>query len=194
MRVFISVLVIIFLCNSAQACDETDLYPDKLFPEVVISTNMGDILVELDRHRAPITVNNFLKYIKAGHYKNTVFHRVEKNYVIQGGGYNEDFEDIVGCGKIFNESGNGLRNKLGTIAMARYDDPHSATSQFFFNLTDSPSLDPNSKNWGYTVFGEIIEGMDVLKSMSNVNTGFSDKLQSDNVPLEAIKIKTIHVK
>ena len=194
MRAFISVLVIIFLCNSAQACDETDLYPDKLFPEVVISTNMGDILVELDRHRAPITVNNFLKYIKAGHYKNTVFHRVEKNYVIQGGGYNENFEDIVDCGKIFNESGNGLRNKLGTIAMARYDDPHSATSQFFFNLTDSPSLDPNSKNWGYTVFGEIIEGMDVLKSMSNVNTGFSDKLQSDNVPLEAIKIKTIHVK
>lgn len=176
------------------ACEKGEIYPDNTFPEILIATTMGDILIELDRNRAPITVNNFLKYIKSGAYNGTIFHRVEKNFVIQGGGYNKKFESIPECEKIFNESGNGLKNTKGTIAMARYDDPHSATSQFYFNMTDSPSLDPNAKNWGYTVFGEVVEGMDVLEKISDVSIGYSSKLDSDTVPLEPVYINNIVIK
>lgn len=176
-----------------QACEKGEVYSDKTFPEVLITTNMGNILVELDRNRAPITVNNFLKYIKSGAYKDTIFHRVEKNFVIQGGGYNKKFESIEECEKIFNESGNGLKNTKGTIAMARYENPHSATSQFYFNLTDTPSLDPNAQNWGYTVFGDVIEGMDVLDKISNVAIGYSNKIASDTVPIDLIYIKKIEI-
>jgi peptidyl-prolyl cis-trans isomerase A (cyclophilin A) len=178
---------------NAKDCDGSKLYPDNTFPEVLIETTMGNIVVELDRNRAPITVNNFLFYVHSGRYNNTLIHRVEKDFVIQGGGYNGKFESIAECDKIFNESGNGLKNTTGTIAMARYDDPHSATSQFYFNLTDSPSLDPNSKNWGYAVFGEVIEGMDVLEALAKVRTGFSNKLGADNVPIEPLFIKRISV-
>lgn len=176
-----------------QACEKGEVYPDKTFPEILITTNMGDILVELDRNRAPITVNNFLKYIKSGVYKDTIFHRVVKDFVIQGGGYTKKFESIEECGKIFNESGNGLKNTQGTIAMARYEDPHSATSQFYFNLTDTPSLDPNAKNWGYAVFGEVIEGMDVLEKISHVAIGYSNKINAETVPRESVIITNIEV-
>jgi peptidyl-prolyl cis-trans isomerase A (cyclophilin A) len=186
-------LSLLLLFNLAFACDKKNLYPDNSYPEVLITTSMGDILVELDRIRSPITVNNFLQYIDSGSYIGTIFHRVDKNFVVQGGGYNKKLEDIKECDKIYNESGNGLKNTLGTIAMARYDNPHSATSQFYFNLTDTPSLDPNSKNWGYTVFGEVIEGMDVLKAISHVKTGYSKILDSDTVPIEPILIKEISV-
>lgn len=182
-----------FLVSQAMACNKKNLYPDNTFPEVLISTSMGEILVELDRNRAPITVNNFLQYIASGAYVNTIFHRVEKDFVIQGGGYYKKLKDIVECEKIYNESGNGLKNTTGTIAMARYDDPHSATSQFYFNLTDTPSLDPNRKNWGYTVFGEVVEGMDVLKAISAVKLGYSKALDSDTVPIEPVLIKSITV-
>jgi len=185
--------LLLMMLNAANACDDSDLFPDKLFPEVVISTNIGDIVVELDRNRAPITVNNFLKYVKARLYVNTIIHRVEENFVIQGGGYDVDFKEINECGKIFNESGNGLKNKKGSIAMARHDDPHSATSQFYFNLVDSESLNPNPKRWGYAVFGEVVDGMEVLHAMAKVKTGYSDHLQSENVPLEFITIKNITV-
>lgn len=181
------------LFNQAFACDNKNLYPDNSYPEVLISTSMGDILVELDRIRAPITVNNFLQYIDSGTYIGTIFHRVEKDFVIQGGGYDAKFKDIKECEKIYNESGNGLKNSKGTIAMARYDDPHSATSQFYFNLTDTPSLDPNSKNWGYAVFGEVIEGMDVLTTISQVKIGFSNVLDADTVPIEPVLINKITV-
>jgi len=188
-------LILILLCaiTSVNSCEDKEVYPDKMYPKVLMTTTMGDILIELDRNRAPITVNNFLKYVKAGLYINTIFHRVEENFVIQGGGYDASLNEINGCGHIFNESGNGLKNRMGSIAMARYDDPHSATSQFFFNLTDSQSLDPNPKNWGYTVFGEVVEGMDVLNAIAKVNVGYSDKMQSANVPTESIIIKSIIV-
>ncbi len=175
------------------ACEKGQVYPDKTFPEVQIKTSMGVIVVELDRDRAPITVNNFLKYVKSGAFKNTIFHRVEKDFVIQGGGYLKDFKEVVSCGKIFNESGNGLKNTRGTIAMARYDNPHSATSQFYFNLTDTPSLDPNAKNWGYTVFGEVVEGMDILDAISQVRVGYSKKIDSVNVPMEPVIILDVSV-
>ncbi len=170
------------------ACDDKTVYADKTYPEVLIKTSMGDILVELDRNRAPITVNNFLQYVKSGAFKKTIFHRVEKGFVVQGGGYDGHYKNVKECNKIYNESGNGLRNTVGTIAMARFDDPHSATSQFYFNLKDSPSLDPNPKNWGYAVFGEVTEGMDVLEQIGNVRVGFSKTLNAENVPNEPITI------
>jgi len=188
------VLLLFFLISCAtHACEKGQVYPDKTFPEVVIKTSMGDIVIELDRDKAPITVNNFLKYVKSGAFKDTIFHRVEKDFVIQGGGYLKDYKEVVSCGKIFNESGNGLKNTRGTIAMARYDDPHSATSQFYFNLTDTPSLDPNAKNWGYTVFGEVVEGMNILNTISQVKVGYSKKIDSVNVPIEPIIIIDIIV-
>lgn len=188
--------MLLALCTAphlVSACKTTEVFPDNTFPEVLIKTNRGDIVVELDRNRAPITVNNFLWYVKSGRYTKTIFHRVEKDFVIQGGGYDQAFEAIEDCQKIFNESGNGLKNTKGTIAMARYDDPHSATSQFYFNMTDTPSLDPNAKNWGYTVFGEVVEGMEVLQQISAVETGYSEALSSANVPIEPIIISEISV-
>lgn len=186
-------ILLVFMSSGLLACDGSKIFAGKMFPEILIETSMGNILIELDRNRAPITVNNFLYYISSGRYLKTVFHRVEKNFVIQGGGYNEKLEPIVECDKIFNESGNGLRNTAGTIAMARYEDPHSATSQFYFNLKDTPSLDPNAKNWGYTVFGEVIEGMDVLEIISQTTVGYSNKLEAKNVPIEPVLIKKISI-
>lgn len=185
--------VLLVSISNVFSCDTSTIYPDNLFPEVLIKTSMGEILVELDRNRAPITVNNFLHYVKSGSYKKTIFHRVEKEFVIQGGGYDAKFKAIKECEKIYNESGNGLRNTTGTIAMARYDDPHSATSQFYFNLSDTPSLDPNAKNWGYTVFGEVIEGVDVLKKISQVKVGYSKHTDSENVPIEPVLILNVSI-
>jgi len=183
-----SILLFLLFTSIGLTCDEKNIYPDLTFPEILIKTSMGEIIVELDRNRAPITVNNFLQYVKSGAFKQTIFHRVEKDFVVQGGGYDKSYKNVKECGKIYNESGNGLRNTVGTIAMARYDDPHSASSQFFFNLKDSPSLDPNPKNWGYTVFGEVIEGLEILRKIANVRVGFSSKLNAENVPQEPITI------
>lgn len=183
----------ILLVSESWACDAKTHYPNNSFPEVHIKTSLGEIVVELDRNRAPITVNNFLQYLVEGAYKKTLFHRVEKNFVVQGGGYDAKSNAIKTCDKIFNESGNGLKNSKGTIAMARYDDPHSATSQFYFNLTDSPSLDPNAKNWGYTVFGYVIEGMDVLEKISQAKVGYSQKLGVENIPVEPILIEKMYI-
>ncbi|HFC30021.1 MAG TPA: peptidyl-prolyl cis-trans isomerase [Oceanospirillales bacterium] len=192
------IIILLVLLNSIGfACEKKGsqkiFYPDKTFPEVLIKTSMGDIVIELDRNRAPITVNNFLQYVESGAYKKTIFHRVEKGFVIQGGGYDEKYNDVVECDKIYNESGNGLRNTKGTIAMARFDDPHSATTQFFINLKDSPSLDPNPKNWGYAVFGEVVEGMDVVEKIGNVRVGFSSGLNAENVPNEPVTIHDVIV-
>lgn len=187
-------LIVVFTASISYACDKSEIFQDNIFPEVLIITSIGEITLELDRNRAPITVNNFLQYIQSGAYKNTIFHRVEEKFVIQGGGYDAKFNDITQCGKIFNESGNGLKNTEGTIAMARYDNPHSATSQFYFNLSDSPSLDPNAENWGYTVFGEVIDGMETLQAISKVNVGYSSQLDSSSVPIEPILIKSISIK
>ena len=186
-----SVLLLSGFC--IQACEDGELYPDKMFLEVKISTNLGDVIVELNRNRAPITVNNFLKYVKNKAYNNTIIHRVESDFVIQGGGYDKEHKDIESCGKIFNESGNGLKNTKGTIAMARYDNPHSATSQFYFNLNQNESLDPGAKNWGYTVFGEVIEGMDVLEKISKMRTGYHEDFDSTSFPMESIIIKSVEL-
>ena len=169
-------------------CFPEKVVPDNTFPTVSLETSMGTVVVELDRRRAPVTANNFLRYVLAGAYDNTIFHRVMPGFVVQGGGYNEQLEEPDLFAPIINESGNGLKNQMMTVAMARFDDPHSATNQFYFNLADNESLDPNSRNWGYAVFGQVIEGWDVVMSIAGVETGYDQALDAENVPLVPVKL------
>ena len=149
---------------------------------------MGDIVVELNRMRAPVTANNFLRYVLAKKYDNTIFHRVMPGFVVQGGGYTEALEEAELFAPIINESGNGLKNMPMTIAMARFDDPHSATNQFYFNLAANSSLDPNPKSWGYAVFGQVIAGQEVVEAISAVETGYSENLDAPDVPLVPVRL------
>lgn len=167
-------------------CFPPEMIPDNLFPIIKLETSMGDIEVELNRTRAPITSNNFLRYVIEGEYDGTIFHRVMPGFVVQGGGYTKDIEEKTLHENIFNESGNGLENIPGSIAMARYDDPHSATRQFYFNMANNTSLNPNSRNWGYTVFGEVVSGIKVLEAISDVETGYSEALDAEDVPVEPV--------
>ena len=167
-------------------CFPPEMIPDNLFPIIKLETSKGDIEVELNRMRAPISANNFLRYVLEGEYDGTIFHRVMPGFVVQGGGYTKDIEEKTLHANILNESGNGLKNVTGTIAMARYDDPHSATRQFYFNMNDNASLDPGSRNWGYTVFGEVISGMEVLEAIADTETGYSEALDAEDVPVEPI--------
>ena len=164
-------------------CFPPEMIPDNLFPIVKIETSMGDIEVELNRMRAPISSNNFLRYVLEGEYDGTIFHRVMPGFVVQGGGYTKEIEEKTLHDNILNESGNGLQNIPGSIAMARYDDPHSATRQFFFNMSNNTSLNPGSRNWGYTVFGSVVSGMEVLEAIAGVETGYSEALDAEDVPL-----------
>src|SRR5262245_16409528 len=131
------------------------------YPKVRVQTSQGVFVLQLDAQRAPITVANFLEYVGAKHYDGTIFHRVIDGFVAQGGGYTADLKEKETRGPIPNESGNGLSNVRGTIAMARTENPHSATSQFYINLTDNTKLDPKPERWGYCVFGKVVEGMEV---------------------------------
>jgi len=169
-------------------CFPEEILPDNLFPSIRLETSMGDIVVELNRLRAPATSNNFLHYVLAGQYNGTIFHRVMADFVVQGGGYTEDLQERDLHSPVINESGNGLKNMPMTIAMARYDDPHSATSQFYFNLSANSSLDPNTGNWGYTVFGEVISGQEVVTSIAGVETGYNEDLDATDVPLKPVFI------
>ena len=169
-------------------CFPDDVLPENLFPTVLLKTSMGDVVIELNRRRAPVTANNFLRYVLAGAYDGTIFHRVMPGFVVQGGGYSEALEERDLFPPIINESGNGLKNLPMTVAMARFDDPHSATSQFYFNLGDNGSLDPNPRSWGYTVFGEVISGWDVVTGIAGVETGYNERLDAEDVPLVPVKI------
>ena len=137
------------------------------FPQVRIVTNVGSFVVQLDDSRAPLTVANFLQYVNDGFYTGTLFHRVVDGFVVQGGGFGEDLQPRPTREKVPNESGNGLSNRRGTIAMARTGDPHSADSQFYLNLNDNAMLDPLPTRWGYAVFGEVIEGMNVVDDIGH---------------------------
>lgn len=163
--------------------------PNNLFPKVKLMTSQGDIVLELDRSRAPISVNNFLSYVKQKRYDNTLFHRLEPEFVLQGGGYDANYKPIEELKPIFNESGNGLKNQLYTVAMARLNDPHSASSQFYFNLKDNPHLDPG-RTWGYAVFGYVTEGTEVIEKIRAIQTDTSVELGWPNVPVEKVLLKT----
>lgn len=185
-------MMVSFAAAAAKKDDGSQIQPDNYYPRVKIETTMGDIVVELDRRRAPITVNNFLRYVDKRAYEDTIFHRIVPGFVVQGGGYTADFEGKSNFPEIFNESGNGLTNDLHTIAMARQNDPHTANRQFFFNVNDNSSLNPG-RDWGYAVFGVIVEGEDVVDAMSEVETEYSIRLNANNVPIEPIVIKKVTV-
>ncbi|KKO44441.1 peptidylprolyl isomerase [Arsukibacterium ikkense] len=168
------------------------MQPNNLFPRVELDTTAGIIVLELDRSRAPLTVNNFLSYVKRNAYNNTVFHRLIAGFVVQGGGYNMQFKEIEQGKAIFNESGNGLKNQYGSIAMARLSDPHSASSQFYINLADNNSLDPGSR-WGYAVFGQVVSGFDVLDKINALETETSEQLGWPDVPSQPLLLKTVRL-
>ena len=182
-------LLLSFSVTAAEPeCFPDEVLPDNAFPTVKLETSMGDIVVELNRMRAPVTANNFLRYVLAKAYDNTIFHRVMPGFVVQGGGYTETIEERELYAPIINESGNGLKNQMMSVAMARFDKPHSATNQFYFNLADNASLDPNNRSWGYAVFGTVIEGWDVVMEIAGVDTGYNELLDAEDVPLMPVKL------
>lgn len=157
----------------------------------ILHTSKGDITIKLYPEQAPISVQNFIDYAKSGFYNDTIFHRVKKRFVIQGGGFTEDLERKAVRPPIINESGNGLHNDRWTVAMARTDDPDSATSQFYINLRMNSSLDKRGSKAGYAVFGEVIDGKHVAQDISKQRT---EKLPGfDNLPLEPIFINTVEL-
>jgi len=162
-------------------------------PMVLLSTSMGDIKVELSPDKAPVTVKNFLDYVKAGYYDGTIFHRVISGFMIQGGGLTADMQEKREGQKppIKNESDNGLKNDTGTLAMARTNVPNSATSQFFINVKDNGSLNGEKDKPGYAVFGKVVEGMDVVKKIEQVKT--TTKGPHQNVPVDPVIIKSAKV-
>ena len=154
---------------------------------VILHTNLGDITIELDAGNAPATVKNFLQYVHDGHYDNTVFHRVIDGFMIQGGGMTPGLTQKPTRAAVANEAVNGLKNKRYTVAMARTNDPHSATSQFFINVADNDFLDhtsPSAQGWGYCVFGKVVAGQDVvdrIKAVPTGNTGFHQNVPKQDV-------------
>ena len=163
---------------------------------VKMETNRGDIILELNQDKAPISVANFLDYAKEGYYDGTIFHRVISTFMIQGGGFDEDLNRKTTKAAIKNEASNGLKNLRGTIAMARTGAPHSATSQFFINVQDNQSLDftseDNGRTWGYAVFGKVVQGMDVVDEIRFTPTGPNPPFRSD-VPIKTMLIKSVKV-
>jgi peptidyl-prolyl cis-trans isomerase A (cyclophilin A) len=158
-------------------------------PQVEIRTTMGTITLELDANKAPKTVENFLQYVRDGHFKGTLFHRVIPGFMIQGGGFTADFTQKQTRAPIPNEANNGLRNEVGTIAMARTNDPNSATAQFFINVNDNPPLNFAPGNPGYAVFGKVVKGMDVVKKIEMVETGPGPVPPHQNVPRKPVVIE-----
>lgn len=162
---------------------------------VILNTNHGPITIELDDEHAPKTVENFLSYANEGFYNNTVFHRVINGFMIQGGGFEPGMKQKPTKAQIKNEANNGLKNTTGTIAMARTNDPHSATAQFFINVADNDFLNFKSESpqgWGYAVFGKVTDGMDVVNKIKGVKTGTSGFHQ--DVPKENVVIQSVTVK
>jgi cyclophilin family peptidyl-prolyl cis-trans isomerase len=158
-------------------------------PQVVLRTSLGDITLELDRAKAPVTTENFLSYVSSGHFNDTIFHRVIPGFMIQGGGFTENMSQKPTAAPIANEADNGLKNDRGTVAMARTSEPHSASSQFFINLKDNGFLNHSAKTpqgWGYAVFGKVVDGMDVVDAIARVKTG--TKGPHGDVPVDAVVI------
>ncbi|MBL0283549.1 MAG: peptidyl-prolyl cis-trans isomerase [Zoogloea sp.] len=161
---------------------------------VKLITNHGDIVIELDAEKAPESAKNFISYVEAGHYNNTVFHRVINGFMIQGGGFEPGMKQKPTGAPIKNEADNGLKNEAGTIAMARTQDPNSATAQFFINVADNDFLNyrsPDVQGWGYCVFGRVSEGMDIVDKIKSVKTGTSGFHQ--DVPKEDVIIQRAEV-
>jgi cyclophilin family peptidyl-prolyl cis-trans isomerase len=162
---------------------------------VEMKTNLGTMTIELAADKAPATVENFLRYVKDGFYQGTIFHRVIPGFMIQGGGFTPDYAQKPTRDPVRNEANNGLRNLTGTIAMARTNNPHSATAQFFINVVDNGFLDhtaPTGRGWGYCVFGRVTKGMEVAQAIAELPTGAAGPFPSD-VPRKAVVIEDIRV-
>jgi peptidyl-prolyl cis-trans isomerase B (cyclophilin B) len=159
---------------------------------VLLETTDGDIYLEMNAAKAPKTVANFVQYVKDGQYDGVIFHRVIPGFMAQGGGYTLDFKEKETREPIENESKNGLSNARGTIAMARTNDPHSASAQWFINLVDNPRLDGKDYKWGYAVFGKVVRGMDVLDAIAAIPTGPGGPFPTD-VPFRPVVIKQASV-
>jgi len=190
------VLLFALLLCACGPQSEAEVTPDKATtsdkPAVLIQTSMGDLVIELYPAKAPQTVANFLKYVDEGFYNGTIFHRVIDGFMIQGGGFTPDLVQKETRAPIMNEADNGLRNTIGTIAMARTMDPHSATAQFYINVANNASLDFREKTpraWGYAVFGRVVKGMEVVKAIKSVRT--SSKGMYRDVPVENIIINKV---
>ena len=180
-----SVLILLILSAWGAAYAEDNI---PAHPHIRVETTQGTFVLELDGRRAPLTVRNFLSLVDSGHYDGTIFHRVIPGFMIQGGGYTPDLNARESSYIIPNESGNGLSNTYGTIAMARTSNPHSASDQFFVNVADNTQLDPSPGSWGYAVFGYVIEGMEVVDKIAITRTGPAGKFRKD-VPIVPVVIK-----
>jgi peptidyl-prolyl cis-trans isomerase A (cyclophilin A) len=166
--------------------------PVKTAPPIYVQvvTSMGNFTIELEAERAPLTVAQFLKFVDQGFYSGTIFHRAIPGFIIQGGGYDADYKLKGSPPKVVNESGNGLTNQRGTVGLARPPQPHDGDVQFYVNLSDNAALDPNQTRWGYTVFGKVVQGMDVVDQISVVPTGAKGPFK-ENVPLKSVIIEKI---
>ena len=194
-KIFIPLLVALTSCVDVIENDEANNLMENKMTQVTIKTSVGDIQLELNDEKAPVTVENFKTIASSGYYEGTIFHRVINGFMIQGGGLTADMNNkSSGTGPIQNEANNGLPNDRGTIAMARTMDPHSATSQFFINHKDNAFLNhtgETSQGWGYAVFGIVTEGMDIVDQIAEVATGSSGAYQ--DVPEEVITIESVTI-
>lgn len=191
-------LLLVFCClawfsPAKSACSSETVYPDLMFPEVVFETSLGKIVVELDRQRAPLTVNRFLYHMKNKLFDDNLVHRIVADYVVQSGAFKTDLSEVKACGKLINESGNGLSNNKYTIAMARHRPPHSAGGSYYFNLNNNDKLNPSDKGWGYAVFGQVTEGQAILDAMNNKETVFYQPIDAANYPKQKIIIKSVRL-
>ncbi|MFW6339917.1 MAG: peptidylprolyl isomerase [Wenzhouxiangella sp.] len=199
MRMLLAICLLIPALSGAQTTEEqpqeqSDPQTTE-YPTVILHTNFGAITLELYEDKAPQSVANFVQYARDGHYDGTLFHRVIPNFMIQGGGFDTDFQQKSTREPIDNEADNGLGNERGTVAMARTNDPHSATAQFFINVTDNDFLNHRSKasgqTWGYAVFGRVVDGMDVVDAIRAVDTGRRGMHQ--DVPVEDVIIERVEM-
>lgn len=182
-KILLAIVTVIFLMALSSWADDAT-------PRVRLDTSMGEIVLELDSKKAPKTVENFLAYVDSGFYDRTIFHRVIKGFMIQGGGFDIDMNKKTTRDPITNEADNGLSNKKGTVAMARTNLPHSATSQFFINTANNVSLNhrnTTTRGYGYCVFGKVVKGMDVVKKIENADT--IERMGRGDVPIEPILIE-----
>ena len=185
-------LICLFLAPVMTGAQEgaQEIPVDNSDPRVQVVTNLGSFTIELDRERAPFTVDNFLQYVSEGHYEGTVFHRVIQGFLAQAGGYTEDYQLKPVERAVANESGNGLSNMRGTVGLARTNDPHSGNAQFYINLVDNLELNPRPARWGYAVFGTVVEGMQVVDEIGYRPTGAKGSFER-NVPVNTIVIERI---
>jgi cyclophilin family peptidyl-prolyl cis-trans isomerase len=185
-------LILTPIASFAQTPDATPAPAPSSASRVRVFTTAGSFVIELDRSRAPLTVEAFLGYVSKGFYNGTIFHRVVSGFIAQAGGYTADFTQKPATQTVFNESGNGLSNIRGTVGFARANEPHSGTSQFYVNLADNVDLNPRPTRWGYAVFGKVVEGMEVVDDIGHRPTGGGGPFDR-SVPVEPITIESIQI-